>query len=139
MLSRASEIAVSAMGYLAETYPEKGRRLSTADIARDRHLKKPFVAKVLTTLSNAGLIIGSPGPGGGYRLAREPNAITLKSIVKLFDSEERELACPYGPGYCGNGHACPLHDQFVSLRDSMQQFLEQTTLEGFQHCRPVAS
>ena len=125
------------MGYLAEVYGQPNLRLSTNDIAKSRRLTKPFVAKVLTTLSAAGLIKGSPGPGGGFRLACPPAKITLNNIVSLFEnSSKKDVPCPYGPGYCGTGNPCPLHDQIVILQETMEDFLEKTTLAEFQHRHP---
>lgn len=124
------------MGYLAEVYGKDHPRLSTNDIAESRQLTRPFVAKVLTTLSHAGLINGSPGPGGGFSLAREPEKISLQDIVVLFESSKIDSPCPYGPDYCGKGNPCPLHDQIVFIQDSMADFLGQTTLAEFQNRKP---
>ena len=66
---KTAQNAVAAMSRLAEAYAEN-RLLSSIDIARDRNLPQTLVAKLLTMLSQAGLVEGVRGPGGGYRLAR---------------------------------------------------------------------
>ena len=131
MLSRSSQVAIAAMGHMAEVYSEPGRRLSPAAIADSRQLQAPFVAKVLTILSRANLIDGTRGPGGGYCLSREPAAISLKEITALFEREDDTYMCPYGKDYCGNGPRCPLHDQISALNARMDKFLAETTLERF--------
>jgi Rrf2 family protein len=131
MLNRFSQVAIAAAGHLAEIHSDPERRLSSGQIAKSRKLKLPFVAKVLTQLSQAGIVRGAPGPGGGYRLSRAPETITLAEITSLFEPEDDRFTCPYGPDYCGHGPNCPLHDQVVSMRDSLQSFLDTTTLEGF--------
>jgi len=92
-----------------------------------------LAAKLLSQTASAGLTIGSTGPGGGYRLARPPEEITLAQIVDLFERRNEEPPCPFGPGWCGNEDPCPLHDQFVELEERARGFLENTTLEVFTH------
>ncbi len=64
---KTTQSAIAAMSRLAEQYDGGRTRVSSGDIAATRNLSRPLVAKMLTTLSQAGLIRGSPGPGGGYR------------------------------------------------------------------------
>lgn len=131
MLSRSSQVAIAALGHMAEVYMEKDRRLSAGEIAKSRDLQAPFVSKILTELSRAKLIEGTRGPGGGYRLARKPKSITLREVADLFDREDNMYMCPYGKDYCGTGPHCPLHDQIESLNHSLDRFLAKTTLDGF--------
>ena len=75
MYGRQTETAIAAMSRLSEVYDGGVTRLSASEIARDRGLQAPSVAKILTTLSQAGLVGGMPGPGGGYALAKEPSEV----------------------------------------------------------------
>ncbi|MEZ6055688.1 MAG: Rrf2 family transcriptional regulator [Planctomycetaceae bacterium] len=135
---KVAQAAIAATSLLAERYvAEGGARLNSRDIARNRNLSQAIVAKVLTTLSQVGLVRGSPGPGGGYMLAKPPSETTLHEIVAPFDRLEETLVCPFGEGWCGNGPQCPLHEQLVSLREHVSDFLKQTTLDKFQtHQKP---
>jgi Rrf2 family protein len=123
--------AIAAMSYLAERYGDEGSKVSSAAIARDREISKPLVAKVLTILSQANLVAGSPGPGGGYFLAKHPSQISLIEIVRLFEKVESESRCPFGPHWCGKNEPCPLHDQIVALNEEGTKFLFETNLEVF--------
>ena len=122
---------IIAMSYLAGIYDGENARASSATIAREREISKPLVAKVLTTLSNAGLIGGSTGPGGGYFLARPPEEIRLIDIVGLFEKIDTVTRCPFGPNWCGIKDPCPLHDEIVGMNETARAFLENTTLAVF--------
>jgi Rrf2 family protein len=122
---------VAAMSFLAERYSEEGLKVSSLAIAKDRQISKPLVAKVLTILSQAGLVGGSPGPGGGYYLAKAPSEIKLIEIVKLFEKVEDDTRCPFGTHWCGNGDPCPLHDELIALNENTMRFLKETSLEVF--------
>lgn len=130
---KVAQAAIAAASLLAERYaPNGGVRLNSREIAQARKLSQPIVAKVLTTLSQVGVVSGAPGPGGGYALARPPEQITLHDVVEPFDRLESKLVCPFGEGWCGTGPQCPLHVQLDSLRQQISDFLKGTTLARFQ-------
>ncbi|MSR41689.1 MAG: hypothetical protein EXS10_07280 [Phycisphaerales bacterium] len=58
------------MSRLAEVWDGGNARLSASDIADARGLSRAMVAKLLVSLSQVRLVVGSPGPGGGYTLCR---------------------------------------------------------------------
>jgi len=132
---KSTQNAIAAMSRLAEAYPQ-GERLSSHDIAKSRGIAQTLVAKLLTQLSQAGLVSGMPGPNGGYALAKEPGKITLLDITSVFERTDDRVNCPFGPGWCGNNEPCPIHDQLMELDKQVESFLETTTLERFEKPRP---
>lgn len=129
---KTAQTAIAAVSRLAEVYdPVKRVKLNSADIAGRRHLPQPVVAKVLTILSQAGIVNGSPGPGGGYWLARPPEGVTLHDVVSLFERTEENVSCPFGPEYCGTGPHCPLHFDMLKIREQMVAFLQTSTFARF--------
>jgi len=139
MLNRSSGSAIASMSRLAEVYYSDRRTLTATQIAESRKLQQPFVAKLLTTLSQAGLIRGVRGPGGGYSLARPPAQITLLDIAGCFERDKTVVTCPFGPGWCGDGPRCPLHDDVIALQEHVRVFLAKTTLSTFSEPQPAAA
>jgi Rrf2 family protein len=133
MYGKQTETAIAAMSRLAEVYDGGSTRLSASDIAADRALQRPFVGKILSALSQAGLVDGSPGPGGGYTLARDPGQITVHDVYRLFEREDASVTCPFGGGICGKGDPCALHDKLVNLKATLDEVLNGTTFEEFRH------
>ncbi|GAB4194545.1 MAG: Rrf2 family transcriptional regulator [Phycisphaeraceae bacterium] len=129
---KLTQNAIAAMSRLAEVYPQ-GVRLSSGDIAEARQIPKTLAAKLLTRLSQAGLVGGAPGPGGGYSLAKPPGEISLLDIVAVFERTEDRLMCPFGPNWCGNGSPCPMHEKLAGMAEDFETFLRDTTLDVF--CR----
>ncbi len=128
--------AIAAMSRLAELYScESTNLVSSREIAESRNLPVPLVGKILTELSRGGLVSGSPGPGGGYRLARPPSEISLKDVVLLFERESDE-PCPFGPGWCGKKEPCPLHDSLSAMMVEFDEYLIQTTFAEFENRQP---
>ena len=127
---KTTQTAIAAMSRLAEVY-DAGQPLSSHEIAKDRELAQPLVAKLLTVLSQAGLVTGSRGPGGGYSLARKPIAISLHDIAAVFERHDDTIVCPFGPNWCGNHNPCPLHDSYVGFVEQFNEFLRDTKLDVF--------
>ncbi len=130
---KVSQAAICATSLLAEHYnPKAPARFSSSEIAIKRKLSQALVAKVLTILSQSGVVVGAPGPGGGYTLARSPDKITLLDVVGPFERAESTVVCPYGDGWCGTGPHCPLHNQLLKFQADVSSFLRSTTLENFR-------
>lgn len=132
MYGRQAECAIAVMSRLAEVYDGGKTLLSAADVADSRGLQRPFVAKILTHLSQAGLVIGSRGPGGGATLARHPKKIKLNDVFTIFERRSSDDRCPFGGGRCGVGPACPLHDKLVAVQKAFDHLLHDTTFEQFR-------
>lgn len=132
MYGKQTETAIAAVSYLAELWNgATTRRVSAADIADARGLQRPFVAKLLSALSQAGIVSGSPGPGGGYALAKPPADIRLRDVWVVFERPEPERACPFGGGRCGIDRQCALHQRIQRVHDAIDQLLDDTTFEVF--------
>ena len=128
---KTAQTAISAMSLLAERYDAGETRLSSHDVAEVRNLPQPLVAKILTILSNANLVCGTRGPGGGYWLARPPAEITLSDIAMNFEKDGGAMMCPFGPDWCGKQEPCPLHDNISALYEQWDSYLLTTTLAVF--------
>lgn len=131
MLNKSTEAAIAAMSLLAERYDGGSTVVTATEISESRRLQRPFVAKLLTQLSQRGLVVGTPGRKGGYRLARRPDEISLLDIAHCFERREATVACPFGPNYCGGDAECPLHTDIVRLTEQVDAFLAGTTLDVF--------
>ena len=64
---------------------EPDRTLSSADLAERFGVSSHHLAKVLRTLSAAGLVQGGRGAAGGYRFTGNRRRTTLMDIVALFE------------------------------------------------------
>ena len=130
MYGKQTETAIAAVTFLAEIWQgPRTRRVSAADIADARGLQRPFVAKLLSALSQAGIVSGSPGPGGGYALAKDPSDIRLRDVWLVFERPEPNRDCPFVGNACTNTSPCPLHKRIQSVHDSINVLLDETTFD----------
>lgn len=130
MYSKLAQSGIAAVSYLAAVSRD-GRLSGSAEIAESREISRQLVAKILTVLSRAGLVEGTRGPTGGYRLARPAEKITLLDVVRVFENPEDRVMCPFGPNWCGHGPHCPLHDTFAEMHQKALDRLQEETFAQF--------
>ncbi|MDQ8184671.1 Rrf2 family transcriptional regulator [Pelagicoccus sp. SDUM812002] len=133
---KTAQNAIMAISYLAEVYDGGSTRLSSRDIASNRHLPQPIVAKLLVALSQAGLVEGAPGPKGGYWLAKPPVEISLLAVVSTFEKVGDRISCPFGTGACNCEDPCPLHHKLLDLDRQLVEFLSDNKLDAFARLLP---
>ncbi len=70
-----------------------GRYLGTRALAELHGVPKEYLSKALQALSKAGLVEGTLGPSGGYRLSRAPAAITFWDVVSAVEGNAPAFVC----------------------------------------------
>lgn len=127
MISMTSEYALRAMVWLA-TQP-RGRAILGRELAESADIPANYLAKILVTLRNAGLVATVRGTGGGYLLDRPALEVRLSEIVELFEGSRVGCGCLLSrSNECTGRDTCSAHDAWQQVRDVYKRFLHQTTL-----------
>ncbi len=125
MLSQTVEYALRAMVCLAQSPDELTPTPALASITK---VPPNYLAKVLQVLAQADLIKGRRGVGGGYKLTRPANQISMFDVVDAIDTLKPIQTCPLGIEDHGES-LCSLHKRLDSaVRMLIDQF-EGVTLE----------
>lgn len=123
-LSRRGDYAVRTMLALAEA--GEGR-LSARVIAGRMRISGHFLPHVLRDLARAGLVEGTVGRGGGYRLTRTTAAISILDIVQAVERDEPSR-CVIRGGPCSLDGTCTVHEVFAGARAATLAHLSGTSL-----------
>ena len=83
-LSSKSLTAIKMFIDLGEHYEEGFIALN--DIASRKDVSKKFLEQIVILYKKSGLLVGSRGNQGGYRLAKRPDQITLKDIIEISEN-----------------------------------------------------
>lgn len=126
MLSQTAEHAVRALLYLASR--PAGQAASTDEIATAVGAPRNYLAKTLNHLAKHGMVTGTRGPGGGFRLEHEPAEIGVYRIVEAFDPPAQRRVCLLGERLCHEGEPCIAHHHWVGMWDRAMAPLRDTTL-----------
>ncbi|MGC8624569.1 MAG: RrF2 family transcriptional regulator [Phycisphaerae bacterium] len=124
MLSQTSEYALRVVVYLAQC---RGKPVTNRIISAGTLVPRGYLAKVLQTLSRAGLVKSQRGLHGGTILARTPEALTLFDVVQAVDPIRRIDTCPLALAAHGR-HLCPLHSRLDQAIAGIEKILRDSTI-----------
>jgi len=71
----------------------RGVGLPAAALAEFHYLAPAYMAKHMQALARAGVVESVRGAGGGYRLIKKPETITLWDIYEAIEGEEPAFRC----------------------------------------------
>ena len=126
LLSRACEYGLRAALYLAASKADG--YVAIRSVSDMLGIPYPFLAKIVQTLAQHGVLTSSRGPAGGIALARPAGEILLHSIVAAIDGEDIFTQCVLGLPGCGEQKPCPLHEQWAPTRDRIYRMFTEVTL-----------
>lgn len=101
------------------------------DIAKAHQIPLHYTQQILQRLRKGGVIESVRGPGGGYRLARDPEHISLKQILYAAEGDTFEVTCEQNsifPDCSSNNRHCDLQLVWHELKATIDQFLESKAL-----------
>ncbi|MCB9339020.1 MAG: Rrf2 family transcriptional regulator [Lewinellaceae bacterium] len=128
MFSKACEYGIRAAAHIA-LQSEKGFRVGLRDIAIAIDSPEAFTAKILQQLSRNDLIQSSKGPQGGFEMTpHQLKTVMLSDVVSTIDGNSVYTSCGLGLRNCNAKRPCPLHNEFLEIREKLRIMLETTTV-----------
>src|SRR5262252_6797091 len=114
---------------LAEHYGSR-RIVQAKDIADREAIPKDYLALIMIDLRKAGLVESTRGPGGGYRLARPPEEITMGQGLRALDGPVTLLDCTtdLGFGECSISLRCRMRNVWIEANRAVMAILDSTTI-----------
>lgn len=127
MLSITSEYALRAMIFLARHSQEWP--ISAQHVAEEVGVPRKYLSKILADLVRVGLLEGSRGKNGGFRMTRSPKDIHLSEVLAPFEPvTTHRRPCPFGNVVCNDNDPCAGHDRWKLVREGYDRFLEETSV-----------
>jgi Rrf2 family protein len=126
LLSKACEYGIRAVLHLTRQTDATYVPIRTVSDALG--IPYHFLAKVVQTLTQAGVLTSSRGPHGGIALARPGSRVTLEEVVLASDGAGIFTECVLGLPGCGERKPCPLHEQWAPARDRVHRMFSEASL-----------
>jgi Rrf2 family protein len=105
MISTKGRYALRVMIDLAQN--DHGGYIPLKDIAERQEISKKYLEIIVKKMVEGGLIEGSSGKGGGYKLLRKPNRYTVGEILTLMEGTISSVACLADKSYdCPRKNIC---------------------------------
>ncbi|EAQ31429.1 MULTISPECIES: Fe-S cluster assembly transcriptional regulator IscR [Idiomarina] len=108
-----------------------------ADISDRQGISLSYLEQLFARLRKRGLVHSVRGPGGGYRLGRDADSISVGAVIDAVDESIDATKCQ-GKGNCHNGEQCLTHSLWEGLSDRIAQFLDGITLAELMATKEVA-
>ena len=127
-LTSKGRYAVMAMADLAKINANQPTNLT--DISLRQGISLSFLEQIFSKLKKNNLVQSSRGPAGGYLLSKNPEEITLSSIIKAVDEKIKTVGCKKETkkGCTGKSIKCITHSLWDELESHINSFFEKNTL-----------
>lgn len=129
MLSTKGRYAVMAMVDLATQATEKP--VALAMIAERQEIPLAYLEQIFAKLKRADIVASNRGPGGGYKLARAADNISIMQIIAASEEDLTMTRCNSSetPGCMQSNRArCLTHDLWEGLEQQIEHYLETLSL-----------
>lgn len=132
MLSSKAKYALRALSRLTENAPV-GSWLQTGEIAEQERVPRKFLEAIFVQLRDQGIIESRRGAQGGYRLARDPAAVSVADVIRILDGPLALTPCASRTQYrqcadCVDVRKCRLQPLMQEARDAVAAVLENSSL-----------
>ena len=125
-LTTKGRYAVTAMLDLALHYGEGP--ITLADIAQRQGISLSYLEQLFARLRKRSLVSSVRGPGGGYSLGREAEAIFVAEVITAVDESVDTTRC-HGAHNCQNNERCLTHELWQDLSDRIFDYLNNISLQ----------
>ena len=128
-LTKKADYGLMALKFLAEqpghasVTPGGSESRSAKDIAEAYHIPPPLLAKILQTLTRAGLLTSHAGTNGGYALARPATDISAFEVIRAIDGPLFITSCITIHGTCDLAGTCTIKEPLRKVNDSIKELL----------------
>lgn len=131
LLSTKGRYAVMAIVEVAQH--GETRPLPLADIARRLELSLAYLEQLFMKLRRGGLVRSVRGPGGGYILGRDAQAISIAEVMAAVDEPVKMTRCKTEGDGCVASRRCTTHYLWDALGAHIERFLATATLADVLH------
>lgn len=125
-ISRKIDYGLRAMIYLASL--SHGSVVPFREIARQMEVPEDFLAKILKTLVDQGLVRSSRGPRGGYALGRRPAEVSFLDVIEAVEGPVALNVCLDGDDACGHATSCTMVSVWRAGQERMLDVYRQVKL-----------
>lgn len=124
-LTTKGRFAVTAMIDLAQR--QTNGPVTLAGISERQKISLSYLEQLFGKLRRHHIVASVRGPGGGYRLARGMNEVTVADIIAAVDEPLDATNCG-GRENCADEQRCMTHDLWTNLNKRMHEYLASVSL-----------
>jgi Rrf2 family protein len=137
-VSRETDYALRALFTLVDHFG--GAPIPIRELARRNDVPKRFLEQIMLKLKTQGWVDSVAGVRGGYRLARNPEKITMGEVVRHFDGILAPIDCVSVTGYkrCSQEPVCRFRRVFFDARNYVAELMDRATFAEVSKRSPLS-
>ncbi len=126
-LSTISRYGYRAMIELAKR--GKNKTVSLKDIAKAQNIPIRYLENIMTRLVNANIVESSRGRGGGFKLVKNPEEISVFEVLNALESTLYPVPCIPNPATCERYAECGARDFLEEAYEAFVKVLKSHNLK----------
>jgi len=126
---RVSAKADYALRAVAELAAASDAPLKRERVASAQDIPMDYLENILLELKHVGIVQSQRGAGGGFRLARPPDEISLADVIRAVDGPMANVRGSRPEDVEYSGPAEHLRDVWIAVRASLRELLETTSVQ----------
>lgn len=127
-VSAKSDYALRALIEIATN--DEGEAVSAEELGKRQDIPRGFLQAILADLRRADIVMSQRGQAGGWRLARDPDSVTVADVIRAVDGP---LVSVYGmrpEAVTYNESAKVLQHVWIAARSSLRDVFERVTIKA---------
>jgi len=128
-ISTKGRYALRMLADLAQC--NRGEYIALKDIAERQNVSKKYLEQIVPILTHAGLLSTNRGYQGGYRLAKDPSAISCGEVLRLTEGSLSPVVCIENGienNECERKKECVTLPLWIGLSDVINKYLDSVTI-----------
>lgn len=99
------------------------------EIAQRQEISEKYLESIIKILVKEGILTGLRGKGGGYRLSKSPDRISVETILRITEGSLSPVAClEAGAEPCARVASCRTLELWKGLDRVIRDYLNQYTI-----------
>ena len=126
-----TEYSLIIVLHLARRRMSGGVAVAARELSETERLPGDYVEQILLRLRRAGLVESIRGARGGYLLARDPDAISVRDVMTASEHQTFEVNCdshPVDAARCSAGGTCSIRPVWHALQQRVDDLLSGISL-----------
>lgn len=126
MISSTTEYALKALATLARL--KRADSVCVQEVSDASGVPRNYLSKIFNELRRRGVVVSVRGPGGGFKLSKRAEDITILSVVEIFEDLDQQRKCFLGSRYCTSREMCGMAARWTDVWNSYERFLSESTI-----------
>ncbi len=129
MVSQKCQYAIRAIFELAKRYGQGPVKIS--EIAEAQAIPLRFLEVILNQLRRMDFVHSKRGAEGGYRLARQPDRVTVGEVIRFMEGPQVPVACmaDKAAGGCSLNGDCVFIGMWTRVAKAVSDVYDQTSFQ----------